>query len=332
MAEGKWITGLTPATPLAVAARQVLEARLQVVAHYLPLAIEQAHADIEHVHQLRVATRRARAAIDLFARCLTSEGYERLRQQLRRVRRGAGDARDWDVFFLSIEDQLKRAKAKTAPGLHWLAGQALANRVVAQERLEELRKHKVENLEAALGEALDFTTQAAGSNGANVTLGQVAPAQIAALVEALETAATGDLHDYGQLHQVRIEGKRLRYAMEIYAECFPPDFRQKLYPVVEEMQEILGLANDSHVAGQRLTEMEQQGRAYQPDGWRLWRDGVKDFQRFHRQQLARSKAKFLRFWKRWRQRDVGKRLKALVPAGSTVPASKKSRSSKPSTR
>src|SRR5207244_2148550 len=64
-------------------------------------------------------------------------------------------------------------------------------------------------------------------------------------------AASGDLKDYAHLHQVRIQGKRLRYAMEVFADCFAADFKEELYPQIEEMQEILGSANDSHVGAQR---------------------------------------------------------------------------------
>ena len=36
--------------------------------------------------------------------------------------------------------------------------------------------------------------------------------------------------------------------MEVFADCFAPAFRAELYPAVEEIQEILGNANDSYVA------------------------------------------------------------------------------------
>ena len=60
MAEGKWIQNLKANTPLADAARHVLTVRLEVVRDALPLALHQADQDAEHVHQLRVSTRRAR--------------------------------------------------------------------------------------------------------------------------------------------------------------------------------------------------------------------------------------------------------------------------------
>ena len=49
-------------------------------------------------HQLRVATRRAGAALEIFRDCLPEKDYQTARKQLRRLRRAAGAARDWDVL------------------------------------------------------------------------------------------------------------------------------------------------------------------------------------------------------------------------------------------
>ena len=53
---------------------------------------------------------------------------------------------------------------------------------------------------------------------------------LAQLLRELETAAHGDLQPYEALHQVRILGKQLRYAMEIFESCFAPDFRRATIP------------------------------------------------------------------------------------------------------
>ena len=45
------------------------------------------------------------------------------------------------------------------------------------------------------------------------------------LLGELHDKATSDLRDYGHLHQVRIAGKRLRYALEVFADCFGPNLR-----------------------------------------------------------------------------------------------------------
>src|SRR3954451_20772642 len=105
MADGKWIDGLHADTPLPDAARRVLAVRLEVVRDKLPLAIHKSEEDIEYVHHLRVGTRRAGAALEIFGPCRPDKVYKAARKQLRRMRRAAGAARDWDVFLTSLEER-----------------------------------------------------------------------------------------------------------------------------------------------------------------------------------------------------------------------------------
>ena len=56
---GKWIDGIRPDGSVGEAARVSLATRLAAVAYWLPLAAEYADQDVEHVHRLRVSTRRA---------------------------------------------------------------------------------------------------------------------------------------------------------------------------------------------------------------------------------------------------------------------------------
>src|SRR5689334_6327389 len=102
MADGKWIEGLQARTPIAQAARQTLTVRLDVVRQRLEQVLHEADHDGEHVHQLRVGTRRADAALRIFRTCLPGRVYKAARRRLRRLRRAAGAARDWDVFGAEI--------------------------------------------------------------------------------------------------------------------------------------------------------------------------------------------------------------------------------------
>src|SRR5262249_20264097 len=88
------------------------------------------------------------------------------------------------------------------------------------------------------------------------------------LARGLDEAAGRDLTDADNLHKVRIAGKKLRYAMEILAGCFLPEFREKLYPSVETMQEILGRANDSRFAISRLQGLRDQVNQSRPSNWK----------------------------------------------------------------
>ena len=44
------------------------------------------------------------------------------------------------------------------------------------------------------------------------------------LLRELTWAAERNMEDYAHLHQVRILGKQLRYAIELFAGCFPPEW------------------------------------------------------------------------------------------------------------
>src|SRR5207244_2777397 len=81
---------------------------------------------------------------------------------------------------------------------------------------------------AAVGETDDFN--------APRHLGDLADPLIGKLLDDLEQAIADDTGDYDHLHQIRIKGKRLRYAMEVVVACFAPEFRDEVYPAVEEMQ------------------------------------------------------------------------------------------------
>src|SRR5439155_18062956 len=124
MVGGKWISELTAHTPVADAARRALTVRLEVVRDYLPLALHEADKDPEHVHQLRVGTRRARAALDIFALCLPPKAHKHARKLLRGLRRAAGEARDWDVFTAGLLGWESRRGSRDKPGLDYLVGSA----------------------------------------------------------------------------------------------------------------------------------------------------------------------------------------------------------------
>src|SRR5437764_1326950 len=101
--DSKWIAHVRSDMPPAEAARHVLLARLQVVADYLPRALDEADRDPENVHQLRVGTRRAAAALRIFRQSLPAKAFKRARKRLRRLRRAAGAVRDWDVFLQDLK-------------------------------------------------------------------------------------------------------------------------------------------------------------------------------------------------------------------------------------
>jgi CHAD domain-containing protein len=145
------------------------------------------------------------------------------------------------------------------------------------------------------------------------TLLELARALLGGLEDDLGRAAAGDLKDYAHLHRVRILGKRLRYAMEVFADCFAPAFREELYPKVEEMQDVLGRANDSHVAAGRLGGLRDRLRGDFPELWERLKPGVEGLLRFHQRRLPQERRRFVKWWEGWQK--AGLREVLGQPAG-----------------
>jgi CHAD domain-containing protein len=301
MADGKWIEGLEAETPLFQAARHVLAVRLGVVGQRLPEALYEADRDPEHVHQFRVGTRRADAALRIFADCLPRRVYRAARRRLRRLRRAAGAARDWDVFLAELHERRPHEARREQAGLDFLLGHARGRRAAAQEELLAAGAEEGNQFDTFVAETVADVRPADG-NGS--TLLALARPLLAGLVKDMAETAAGDLKDYARLHQVRIAGKRLRYAMEVFAGCFPPPFADTLYPLVEQMQEILGRANDSHVAGERLAALRDELRRCEPAGWKRWQAGVEALLRSHQRRLPQERRRFLHVWEHWHQPET----------------------------
>ena len=297
MADGKWVAGLTPGMPVAEAAAVVLTARLAVVREYLPLAVGKFHEDPEYVHQLRVGTRRAGAALRAFADCLPRKPLEATRKALRSLRRAAGDARDWDVFLLGLPGAKSLAASAGKPALDFLAGYALGERTAAQVRLVEAAAVGPRFTE--LCETLPGEAQTPQGEDAPATLGALAARQIGERLGAFTAAVDANPTDPTDLHQLRILGKRLRYALEIFAACFPPEFKHAVYPAIEHVQEVLGDIQDAVVGLARLTDLRDRVRSAVPGSWSRLRKGFEGLMQSLRSKIPAGRKAFGKWRTEW---------------------------------
>ncbi|HEY7428265.1 MAG TPA: CHAD domain-containing protein, partial [Gemmataceae bacterium] len=276
----------------------VLFVRLQVVKDHLPRAALEADHDIEYVHQLRVGTRRADAALRIFKACLPTKVHGKARRRLRKLRRAAGAARDWDVFLADLLVREQKEDAKHRAGLDFLIGYALGQRTAAHAELEAVYQKLGPTFETFLARTVE-AVRPPRDDPAPTILVDLARPMLFDRLKNLEQTALGDLSDYAQLHQVRIAGKRLRYAMEVFADCFDATFREKLYPRVEQLQEVLGRANDSHVATERLSSLRERVRSVCASAWPRLQPGVEQLLRAHQRRLPQERRRFLKWWGEW---------------------------------
>ena len=300
MADSKWIAGLSPDMPLVEAARIVLPTRFRTVLYYLPLAADSPAKDIERVHQFRVSTRRAGAALRLFAPCLPDKRRRRFRDSLRELRRAAGAARDWDVFFplLQASPSLQTQVAK--PALDFLRGMCAARRFDAQLQLNTIAAKAGEELRHDAKDLIDDSLEWKEPDQPHA-LGEVALHHVAALIRELDEATEPPPENYEELHRVRILGKRLRYSMEIFAACFAEPFREQLYPAIEEMQEILGRITDAHVAAERLVAMRDHMKAFHGGDWPRYRKPIDQFVQAQRRIYPKDRKGFLLWLPKWKR-------------------------------
>jgi CHAD domain-containing protein len=310
MAGERWIANLSATTPVASAARHVLSVRLGAVRDCLPLALQPADSKSEHIHQLRVSTRRARAALDIFSCCLPERTYSGAKKRLRRLRRVAGEARDWDIFLGALIDVTKRLGSKLHRCRDLLTGYALAQRSASQVRLEEACHDFPFAFDRFLAETVAAVRKPREPHP--TVLRDLAQPVLTSLLEELETGYGGDLEDVSHLHSIRVVGKRLRYGMEIFPACFTASFRKNLYPMLVEMQEILGLVNDSHVTCIRLGTLRAKLSATLPKEWKRYQSGFETLVSYHQELIPVHKKRFHEWLMSWSKTGGEQILLSLV--------------------
>lgn len=221
--------------------------------------------DPEYLHQARVAVRRLRSALTVFAPALPDPALALLREELRWLMGVLGPARDWDVFATETLSPLMAAM----PGrplaslardgaAHRGAARAAMTAAVSSRRLSRLL------LEAGRVLLLRPWEQAVDRIG---SAWQSAPAT--ALAESVLDRRQRQLLRRGRhfarlepaaRHRLRIVAKKQRYAAEFFAELYPPKAARAYIKNLAALQDGLGALNDIAVTG-RLLDNLRGGRA-----------------------------------------------------------------------
>jgi CHAD domain-containing protein len=243
----KWIEA-APADPTIEVVERALRTRLDAVLYYLPLAAERADEDVEYVHELRVWTRRAGAALRLCRDLLPCRRLCWINKQLKRIRRAANEARNLDVLIQRLEGvrrpspvQMRRLEASRAERI-----EAQATLVSVYHRLQR------DDRFARRVRGLIARVHPPGRRSPDSRFGAWARNQLHVLVEQFFAAVPADQTDEEALHQFRVRGKELRYALEILVGACPAVARDKLYPAIADIQDRLGAINDLATSAEDL--------------------------------------------------------------------------------
>ena len=227
-----------------------------------------------------------------------------LNKQVKRIRKAAGDARDLDVLELRwYEHTGDLPAAETA----MLFDHVRQRRAEAQEPIEEIRGQlHQQRFDRRVHKFLKRVRNRGGAFAIE-PFGCMARAALERLAVPYLRAAQAEMADAEALHAFRIQGKQVRYAMEIFAGAFDVSFRDELYPIVVTLLDRLGAIND-HVTAQSYLAP--------------WRDAATSCDACHafeaaiereRRGFESSRQEFLAWWTSERQADLRNRFARHVP-------------------
>ncbi|MBA2277137.1 MAG: CHAD domain-containing protein [Chloroflexia bacterium] len=109
---------LDPDQDYRSAMRALIAPRWEAVWESVPVAL--AGEDPEGVHDVRVASRRVRAAMDVATECFPAAWFGPLHQTAKAITAALGDVRDRDVLIAALAAKRARAKVVERPGIDHL--------------------------------------------------------------------------------------------------------------------------------------------------------------------------------------------------------------------
>ncbi|MEO6350755.1 MAG: CHAD domain-containing protein [Candidatus Limnocylindrales bacterium] len=197
--------------------------------------------------QMRVATRRLRATWRVFDDGFRKSVRRSHSDELSVLGRELGQVRDLDVLIASIRDDPALAALADNWWLEREAGFARAIGVLDSKRYARF-----------VADSLELTQtpgKGATKRAARLTVAGTAPSALrdgyARLLEAASSAETSA--DPTAWHALRIEGRRLRYSLEAFADVLGAAATAELIARVTRMQDHLGAMNDAAVAIEAVT-------------------------------------------------------------------------------
>jgi CHAD domain-containing protein len=133
MARARAIPGFAEADSFEDAAGHAVRVRTEEVFALRQNVLDT--GDIERVHDMRVATRRLRAALEIFAPCFPRKEHHALLKEVKRLADSLGRRRDPDVLMASLEKTAQAFTAAERSGVKHLVTELRAEQAGANEHL-----------------------------------------------------------------------------------------------------------------------------------------------------------------------------------------------------
>jgi CHAD domain-containing protein len=222
--------------------------------------------DIEALHDMRVATRRMRAAFQVFDPYYVDDAVRPHIKGLRRTGRALGSVRDLDVLI----EKARAFGELLSPELqdsfqpliaHWEVARDVARRQMLEYLDGQAYREFTDEFEEFLTTPGEGALDVPSGEPVPYLVRHVAPQLIYERYEAVRAYDTllpdAPLTTY---HQLRIDFKRLRYALEFFKDVLGRE-AAAIIKQVTAMQDLLGELQDAHVAEGLIEDfLAQQGK------------------------------------------------------------------------
>jgi triphosphatase len=214
--------------------------------------------DPEELHDMRVPTRRMRAAIKAFEDVLPEKAGP-FGEELRWVAKALGEVRDLDVQIERFEALKREADRESTEYLEKIVRLTQKRRVEARiGMLAVLGSERYERLESAFARMLRRGPESGtgGHDPAGAPVAAAAPALISRRYRKWRKAAKrlDEASPQEAFHDARKKGKRLRYVLEFFSEVYGKPV-QKLVEPLKALQDDLGEHQDAVVASEYLRDL-----------------------------------------------------------------------------
>ncbi len=172
--------------------------------------------DETSVHQARVASRRLREALPVLGTRADGDALDRAQKRVRRITRALGPVRELDVTLLLLAE-LEGKQAAPARAIERVRLAVIDERTKRRrEMLDELKPSRLNELRKRLVRVAAPAARAHVPSNALAEAGAQSAQRARKLRAAIDRA--GGIYLADRLHRVRIEAKKLRYALEIQRE------------------------------------------------------------------------------------------------------------------
>jgi CHAD domain-containing protein len=247
--------GVEPDDPMGEAGRKIFRFHFGRMLYHEPgTRLGEA---IEALHDMRVATRRMRAAFRVFGSYYKPRVVAPHLKGLKRTGRALGAVRDLDVFRAKVQLHLDTLPEAQRGSLDDLLDALESQRKVARQRMVAyLDSKKYRRFVGRFGRFVE--TEGLGSRSFAPSKGEPQPYRVRHVAPMVVYARLAAVRAYSEwvtmpdaplarFHALRIACKRLRYTLEFFREVLGPDTKALVKAVVT-VQDHLGDLQDAVVA------------------------------------------------------------------------------------